>query len=77
MYRQCVLHFVTETATRELVTWIEANYAKVGKRLELEHDNKTKETGWIVQAVCSEAISNEKAQEMTRFYKDHRKGTDI
>jgi hypothetical protein len=77
MYRQCVLHFVTANETRELVTWIDAKKAKVGKTLELTRDDGTKETGWTVKEVCSEAISNEKAQEMTRFYKDHRKGTDI
>ncbi len=77
MYRQCVLHFVTPEATRELVIWIEAKHARVGKVLELTLDDGSKETGWTVTAVCSEPISNDKAQEMTRFYKDHRKGTDI
>ncbi len=77
MYRQCVLHFVTPQATRELVTWIDAKKAQVGKRLELERDDGSKESGWIVKQVCSEPISNEKAQEMSRFHKDHRKGTDI
>jgi hypothetical protein len=77
MYRQCVLQFMTAEATRETVAWIEASKAKVGKKLELEHDDGTKERGWIVTRVCSDAISNEKAQEMTRFYKNHRKGTDI
>jgi hypothetical protein len=77
MYRQCVLQFISPEGTRELVTWIEAKHAKVGKRLELTLDDGTKETGWVVKEVCSQPISNEKAQEMTRFYKDHRKGTDI
>lgn len=77
MYRQCVLRFVTPEVTREFVVWIEDKHASVGKTLELEKDDGSKEKGWMVKAVCSEPISNEKARQMTRFYKDHRKGTDI
>jgi hypothetical protein len=77
MYRQCVLHFVTPEATRELVTWIEDKHARVGKTLELEKDDGSKEKGWTVKEVGNRKISKEEAREMTRFYKDHRKGTDI
>jgi hypothetical protein len=77
MYRQCVLHFVTPEGRRELVVWIEDKHALVGKTLELEKDDGSKEKGWMVKEVGNRKISKEEAQEMTRFYKDHRKGTDI
>jgi hypothetical protein len=69
---QCVLR----RGYAEMVTWLPAEYAKVGKTVDLRI-GKTWDEGWKVEVVHSTRLPTEYIREHSNDYRTQREASDV
>jgi hypothetical protein len=57
-------------------SWIESDYAEVGRRLKLKQNGEWID-GWVVKDVYPGLLDSKIVQERARDHANHRKATDI
>jgi len=58
-------------------TWIPLNFAKRGKVLKIQRDDKSWDEGWVVKTVFTIVKSEDYLKAHERDYKKTRKSSDI